>query len=461
MAILANQGRPDLTGWGIGQWGMMPWDSSKLPGNIDTNLIAYNLRIENLNLYPSSGWIAEIQTRNLLDKVNHTFKTYAKLDQILEDGNLTTLAGIFLLQNIVYLSCIVSKCSPSYVSPTSYRISPIKVVLYRLDNVENNIGIFTLVGIKELNITSGAIFGKDNDYAPGPVVINAGGAEGRTQGRFNPKLTYNYLNINDYNGPRQLIQSWTIEADAWLCPFTPDLNALKVSFTQWQQGRLVTVSTYINDPKLSENPGGYFTIINKAKRTFNYTGINGVGDIAHEENENLSWDSSMQDAVYLYRTGSFLELPSNTNGYNKTPNFAHPASFTVDCNFAIFWGKRINNLNYEFITGSSGTTWVTDYLVDQETKTVTNYSAITNVLGLYETLVGIWGINASAIFVKKNTSIINHDKFYVCKSSDINCVNKYSIFSTVQEDGKIIHIEGLEDITPTFWEDETFLININ
>ncbi|BDU72902.1 hypothetical protein [Mesoterricola silvestris] len=461
MGIICNHGRPDLPGWGLGQWGLIPWDSDKLPGNVDSNLVAYNLRLENLGAYPGAGWTAEIQTRDLKDRINHTFQRHARLDQILADGNLTTLAGIFLLRDVVYLSCIVSSCVPGYSSLTEYRRSPTKVVLYRLDSVSDGVGLFTQVGNKVLNTAMGPLFGSNNDYAPGPFSIYSGGAESRIGGLFNAILTYDYVDVYDYNGAHHLIQSWNIQADMLMCPYTPDLNALTVGMIQWEQSRVVTAGTYVNDPRMAADPGSYLTVITKAKRSFVYIGISGAGDTAHEANEVPMWDSSMQGNAILYRTGSYLQLSSSENAYAEMPVLAHPASFSVDCNFALFWGLRTNLIGWQINGGTSGTRWVTNYLVDQNTRTATDYTPIANTLGASESVVGLWGIGAGAVFVKKNTTVINHDQFYVVKPSDLSCAHKYSIFSALQDDGTVIHIEGLEDPTPTFWEDETFLSDLN
>lgn len=87
-------------------------------------------------------------------------------------------------------------------------------------------------------------------------------------------------------------------------------------------------------------------------------------------------------------------------------------------------------------------------------------------------MVGIWGSVGAAVWQRaevlynanslhSGATGVDYTDFYVIKGSDTANANRYSIFSGVEEDGGILHIEGLEDPTPTVWIDNTFVGNLN
>jgi hypothetical protein len=74
-------------------------------------------------------------------------------------------------------------------------------------------------------------------------------------------------------------------------------------------------------------------------------------------------------------------------------------------------------------------------------------------------LVGMWGDNGAAVYRKSTSTTLVYSDFYVCKGSDT--AHQYSIFSTLNADGSIYHIEGPEDVTPALYKDNTLVMSLN
>lgn len=156
----------------------------------------------------------------------------------------------------------------------------------------------------------------------------------------------------------------------------------------------------------------------------------------------------------------------------------HPVSFSNNWNtdYAEAWGI-IDIMTEWNISLGSGTSLVTrSYILnhrdsrldilDMPTYTPSAYSTT------YDSMVGLWGSINAAIWLKARVIYdanslhsgsrgVDYTDFYVIKGSDTSNTSRYSIFSGVEDGGEILHIEGLEDPTPTLWLDNTFVGNLN
>ena len=123
--------------------------------------------------------------------------------------------------------------------------------------------------------------------------------------------------------------------------------------------------------------------------------------------------------------------------------------------------------DYFNVDGSEGG----EYLVDHDTNTFTPTSFTMPSTSDYP--VGIWmGSVPRALVFKVRPAIfwpwdywaktmdLDYHSFYVVDVDDSEMANKYSIFSGLYGDD-IVHIEGLEDVTPTVWRGNTKLADLN
>lgn len=452
MGITCKHGLPDLPGWGIGQWGLMPWDSEQLPGNIDTNLIAYNLKIANLGAYPGSGWTAEIQTRDLKDRVHHTFQRYATCDQILADGNMAMFAGIFIRNDEVYVSTV-----PGYLSNSS-RQSCTSVSLYKLVSVgTDKVGVFELVGQQSIGTSAPAYQYESCSYEPGCRTDMPASLMNYSLGNMGGAYVDRRSTFSDYYGSHDVSAGQDIIANVLLAPFNQDLAPLLVTVSEHSENRVVAISTYLNDPRLSENRQAWLNVRSRGLHSLTFHGVSGLGTSASEV-AGADWNTTINSPVVLAQNGRTIAFCHwSGSDFIFEPKIAHPMAFNRDCNWAIAWGTAYTMASW---TGSAGSKTESPYRIDYATKTVVERVGAEPIFYVTE-LCGIWGDSEAYVYHTDLSSLVSWDKFFVIKASDTTAAHKYSTFSTLDEDGEILHVEGLEDVTPALWIGNTRVLDLN
>jgi len=431
------------TGWSYGAWGYYTWDSARLPGSVSGNHI-YNLKLVNLPGYPAGSWTAEIQRRDLTDRVNHLFATYARLDQLLAEGNLSTFSGVIVKDDGIYITTVPSK--------TEGRITCLKSVLYKLVSVgEDLVGTFEKVG--EQTVQEGYTIPnwqfESAEGVPMPIF-------NYTLGKFDTARQDRYITWSDYDGTHVGTNGGQVMTNTILMtPYLPDLAPLKLTDTDSSTNRIIARSTWREDPRIMTDPAAYLSFVQKGFRGIEYHGISGGGFAAPEASDSVPWGG-----VHLVINGTLIQFGYFSSGsYIQGPNIAHPISFNEECEFAMFWGLATTYTGYD-IAALTGSVVDWHYRVGFRERAIVPRATPAFTTG--DELVGIWGDSAYVfhrVYYGANTR--SYNEYYVVKGDDLAGVHRYSIYSYLSTDGSVFHIEGVEDPTPSLWRDGAKIRDLN
>ncbi|WP_306600764.1 hypothetical protein [Geothrix sp. 21YS21S-2] len=444
------------TGWSYGQWSYYTWDSSRVPGPIVGARWLYNLKIVSLAGYPSGSWTAEIQRRDLLDRVNHTFQAYARLDQIIEAGDLTTDAGILVVDGEIYLTC-----TPKFATTNMLRC-PVRSVLYHLDSVgEDGVGVFSLVASEDIPDqapSSGQWV--QSDYAAGQLQTSAwvpsytyGWVNGQMQTLYGPYAVYG----GSYTFPVRSTLTGTLAMTA----YGHGLTNWRLEHVETFTNRIVTLMTYVGDQRAVDNPGDWYSVHARASYEITYRGLEGGAPwvTSHELVSTGDWDPSCFGVAHLVQSGVRINLYHTWGGgYYLEPYIAHPVTYNAQCIYALIWGSTtiLDEWDQESSTGAVSRGY---YLVDRDHR----YRVRTppSLATGSDEMVGLWGTAGEAVVFHREGQPLDYSAFYVLQSTDTAAAHPYSIFSYLDSSGEVVHLEGAEDPTPTLWRGETKIADLN
>lgn len=426
------------TGWSYGAWSYYTWDSARVPGNVSAGMIAYNLKTASMGNYPSGAYTCEIQARDLRDRVNHTFATHAKMRQIIEAGYISTsdfvTAWVHVVEDVVYVYCI---------GPIVNNVgrSPSKTAIFRLDSIdpETKEGSFTLM--REMNLNTGAGSGvmPNTAYLPGLVTLGMVGYSGLNllaSWPWNRRITSQFAHFTDYYLQDEYVDianQAEITADIFLTPASPLRPSRVLTATQTLNYKIVTCSVRPWEPA---GPSDFQVLYEASGSVTSSMGMSWTG-------ANQYPGSALSTVNVVGSTDDLYEIDA-TYGGGLDP--FHPAGMHTKNAHGLFRGRMYDTTRrFYFNTAMERTIWTPPTMPGNDR------------------LMGVWGDTEAIVGIRGNTAgrDVNWNYFYVCKASDTEMANQYSIYSSLDSDGRILHLEGVEDVTPAMWLDGTKLFDLN
>lgn len=428
------------------------------PGTITPGPVIRNI-LYTLHQYTNSGtvwYINQIEFRDLSDRVNHTFAVYAKIPASME-SSMTLNSWIYIVGETIYLSSVGSVGSGAGTGRTVATL----VSIWRLDGIDGSgFGIFTLIGTKTATPTTPYLNqGPDNSYAPGFLQNTGYGIQGiglQTYGEFDGVVTTTPVTYADYYGTHTFKSRETISCTYALTPYYWDgskFDSFKITTNLSAYYRVGGANRYVLDPVppssiyfMSQRSSAKFldSLGNELDFQDNFTGGFDILD--------LSWQSPSQSI-------------GNGRILGGQHTLCHLVSYNPHNEFALLYSDATIYTNWRFQPPSSppggGGTAITSRFIIDNTQASLPYSG--TIANGYDSLQGVWAnckviIMAVAFTTNQYTVYSN---FYVCKASDTTYANKYSIFSYVNGDGTITHIEGAEAVTPSLWIDNVKIKDFN
>lgn len=429
---------PDaLTGWSYGPWSYYTWDSARIPGNVTAGGIVYNLKTNRMDLYPGGAYTCEIQRRDLTDRVHHTFQTHAKMSQIIEAGYISktsvVTAWVHLKGETLYVHCVGPIVNAKGRSPS-------KTAVFRLDSIDPVTleGTYTLLSEVLLNTGAGSGTMPSSAYAPGAVGLGAVGYGGfvyLSAWPWNRVVTSSSRHFTDtyLRGVYIDIAEWAkVTVDVFVTPPSPILPSRVLHASEYYSYKIITCSKLPWEEASLED----FTVINEAS-----------GNVRSDM--GMSWDGfdtgeNALSGVNVQGDTSDLYEISATLGGGLDP--FHPAGMHLTNAHGILRGRMYDMTRFFYRNSRNERVFWTP-------PTMPGSDRLAGVWGDSQAIVGIRGTMAS--------NNVNWNYFYVCKSSDTTFSKKYSIYSSVDAYGRILHLEGVEDVTPSMWLDDTKLFDLN
>ncbi len=429
---------PDArTGWSYGAWSYYTWDSARIPGNVTAGMIAFNLRTSRMDLYPGGAYTCEIQTRDLRDRENHTFRRYARMSQIIEAGYIsltgTITAWIHLEGDVVYVHCVGPIVNANGRSPS-------KSAVWRLDSIDpvSQEGHFTLMHEAILNTGAGSGTIPSGVYAPGQAGLGAvgyGGTNYLASWPWNRVVTSSFRHITDtyLSGFYVDVAEWArMTVDVVVTPSSPILPSRVLHASEYYGYKIITLSKHAWEQASLED----YTVINEAS-----------GNVRSDM--GMWWDgidtgTNALSGVNVQGDTSDLYEISATLGGGLDP--FHPAGMHPKHHHGVIRGRMYDRTRYF-------------YLNTRQERVLWTPPAMPGL----DRLMGVWGDTQAIVGIRGTlaSTNVNWDYFYVCKASDITFSKKYSIYSSIEHDGRVLHLEGVEDVTPSLWLDDTKLYDLN
>ena len=417
-----------------------------------TNQYIHNLAIAHLSNYPSEPeyYTFEIQRRDLLDRTNHTFTTYARLDSILASGDRpNNYSWIYVIDNQLYLSLTCSWL----ISPKS----PLKTSLYRLDSVDSitHQGSLTLLETNTIsNVRETLNFYFINSY--GTEAFNY------TYGYYGGTLTNDSTGTyHDYYGDHALIPAISHTGmTEWCTPYywTGDLfhgnlnNQFILRVDETCITRVHRYISYIGDPDV--NP-----VVSPTGSEYITTNLPGCNATGREPAGQGEIGTISMDGILPCLSGGL-----NGNGNIDSATYiTHPISYKAVNKYALTTGYLT-----EYNNGVAAA--FPAYYLDN-TMNVVQYvqNPYLNFYYPYSggwRCVGIWpdattGEPIAYMLSRDPTSYGGYNYFNVFAVSDTSFTTPYSPYACLWSDNSIYHLEGVETPTPVLMSNNTVIRNVN
>jgi len=403
--------------------GALGWN---IPGTILESNKVYNLKtVVTGNGIATAISHAEIQVRDLTDRTNDTFATYAIVpDSILAtiaapDGSTPvpySLIGMYRQGGAFFLTVVTSSVG-SYLENS--RSSPTGITLYKLIAIDSsNNGTFSLESSNILNMGSTeSLIGAESGLYNGSSSMSEY-SNGIFNGHINDTLT-------TINGPYTVVENRNITSTMFMSPYGPSGS---ISPTCSESYNPVIHNGYNN---LMQNLSGSY-----GDSLGNTAGVN------------------PSETGYV-NNGVVRSLVSGTLVGLTTVAFFLPYTYNQYGNYGVaFYALETYDGVYQTTLGP-GSSSAMAYVDNLGVQRLLAFP-LTNGL---DTLVGVWGANRAGVYQIAGTTGLTYSDFYIVKAGALS--TKYSIFAQVLPNGSVAHIEGVEQPTPVLWIDNAAAMSLN
>jgi len=413
-----------------------------IPNIIDGWIYTLKLKDADQAIGSSPDQVLEIQRRNLNDPKDGTFYRYCKVDSIA--GELSGLnCQLFVDDGKFYISAVIGSTGRG---GNALHIK--EWVLESIATGDDKQGVFSVTRDETFALETTVAPGNANPWPPGMFITLASQYFFYSSQMFNPNAAsvgaiYSWLLRWEGNpalppGSAFMVESSTVQSDLLMMPYRSGWS--KVSVAEVVKLRIGTV--YINSPYINLTKIQSFS--HEIKTNIG-TSLHGVdAPIPIQQYSNNDW----------YGTG----IPSYTG---TLPDLSTTVAFGLP-------GFATNNFTMKvrgMLRSSSG---IEDYREAPTTRFVSGGSILAakspDVLSAIDpnnplknaTLVGVWGRNGElGVYKRLDPSSFNMcSDFFCVKSSDTMAEKPYSIWSYIQDDGRVKHFEKLNTSAPELWIDD-------
>ena len=398
--------------------------------------------------------VSEVRRRRLCTPTNTSFIPYAGIPAYIHD-DLKTGSNIIIKDDKVHL-ILISRLGGNQWPSSLFggRATCVEACsVYSLDGVdEYGMGIWTLIHSfdypKEIQagipfegvVTTRAAWYSTMQFMPGFTSMAGALEDGDTQWNYNTNCSISYIT--------RTYEEWSAELSMLVT--VPQTGPGGGSSTG-QTGQTAFYPT--------STGWDFFAMTytySQANRSANVTGIN---EYTARANGITYAHMSRGDAM-----GCSIEGSDPATGYPEQTNVGGVATYSgsfatrIHAMFPITY-NRWNNFAFGIVAVCENPDQYSVGTVKNKIKyvngTVSDYS-LGNYAPPFYYLCGIWG-NCEALVFCNSSGNANYTDYVVCKVTDTTFTNRYSIFSRVQDDGTILHVEGIETSQPEVWVDNTFI----